>query len=547
MKMRRLFAILLVLCIVLGIATACNGGDKKPSSSGNATVPGESTDDPGSEVKYKDTIIMAVASDQNYMDGQMNNTNDLVLRTVYEALINRNSNNEIVPCLATDWETSEDGLVWTFHLRDDVYFHNGKKFTSADVKASYDRLLNEAEPVRYTPTMAGVIKECNVVDEYTVELVTHAPAPMFLPTLAHRANLILDAEYIEEYGADLGLTAESCNGTGPYVLKEWNMGEGMVFEAHEKYWRGPAHTKNLILKVVPEQTSAAIALENKEIDIAAALSAQDAARLDADKNDGIDIHFFPYQGLHGFQFNCAHPILQDTRLRQAVSYAIDRVTMVEALYSELDEQPATGPLGKVVWGYHDFGVIEQDLEKAKELMADAGYPDGFEFSIMVYEGYNKGLASAEMIQADLKKVGIEVTLDIVDDAGFKGSMAGRTFPGDNFPWGMFIMGYGPGTGDADEGLRRIWTTSEHGDNNNNYGWYSNTEVDELLLKAATEMDETVRKDLYRQAMQIIYIDDPAAVFTNERKMYFASRDYVEDLESDMRKSMDYWLVKARDE
>lgn len=544
MKLKKLLAVLMVLCLVVGFAASCgkpqDGG--KPSG---GTSPGGQDVDP--DVKYKDTIVMAVASDQNYMDGQMNNTNDLVLRTVYEALINRNADNEIIPCLATDWKVSEDGLTWTFNLRDDVYFHNGKKFTSLDVKASYDRLLNEAEPVRYTQTMAAIIKECNILDDYAVELVTHELTPMFLPTLAHRAHLILDADYIEEYGIDLGLTAESCNGTGPYILKEWDMGEEMIFERFEDYWMGPASTKHLVLKVIGEAPSMAAALENKEVDIAAALSAEDAARFDANKEDGIDIHFFPYQGLHGFQFNCAHPILQDVRLRQAVSYAIDRVKLCDVLYSDLDEKPATGPLGKVVWGYHDFGPIPHDPDKAKALMKEAGYEDGFEFVIMAYDGYSQGLASAEMIKADLAEVGITAHLDVVDNAQFKASRANRTYPGEDFHWGMFIMGYGPGTGDADEGLRRIWVTSEHGDNNNNYGWYSNLEVDELLTKAATEMDEEVRKDLYKQAMQIIYIDDPAAVFTNERKMYFASRDYVEDLESDMRKSMNYWLVKARDE
>ena len=111
---------------------------------------------------------------------------------------------------------------------------------------------------------------------------------------------------------------------------------------------------------------------------------------------------------------------------------------------------------------------------------------------------------------------------------------------------MFIMGFGPGTLDADEGLRRIWETSYKGDNNNNYGWYSNSKVDELLNKAKVEMDEETRKELYKEAMQIIYIDDPAAVFTNQRKIIFCMSDKVEGFQVDMRKAVNYTTLKCRE-
>lgn len=496
--------------------------------------------------KYKDTIILATATEQNYMDGQMNNTNDKVLRTVYSSLVMRDSENNIVGDLADHWETSEDGLVWTFYLRQDVKWHNGKQFTSADVKASYDRLLNAENPVRYTSTMS-LITGCNVVDDYTIELTTADPCPMMLATLCHRANLILDADYIEKYGTELGLTAESCNGTGPYVLKQWDMGEQMVFEAFPDYFKGEAPTKNFIIQVMPEASSRAVALETHEVDIADGCSSQDVLRFMEEGADmGIVVNFYPYQGLHGFQFNCAHPIIKDTKIRQAISYAIDREAMIDALYAPLGEYCATAPLSEVVWGYYNFGVIKQDLEKSKQLLAEAGYPDGFEFSIMLYEGYNNALASAEMIVADLAKVGITATIEVVDSAAFKAAQANRTYPGEDFPWGMFIMGFGPGTLDADEGLRRIWETSYKGDNNNNYGWYSNSKVDELLNKAKVEMDEETRKELYKEAMQIIYIDDPAAVFTNQRKIIFCMSDKVEGFQVDMRNAINYTTLKCRE-
>ena len=549
---KRLLAFAIAIMMVAMLAMGCV---QTPATPQNTNSPADSSQPENSnepaqagndDVKYKDTIILATATEQNYMDGQMNNTNDKVLRTVYSSLVMRDSENNIVGDLADHWETSEDGLVWTFYLRQDVKWHNGKQFTSADVKASYDRLLNAENPVRYTSTMS-LITGCNVVDDYTIELTTADPCPMMLATLCHRANLILDADYIEKYGTELGLTAESCNGTGPYVLKQWDMGEQMVFEAFPDYFKGEAPTKNFIIQVMPEASSRAVALETHEVDIADGCSSQDVLRFMEEGADmGIVVNFYPYQGLHGFQFNCAHPIIKDTKIRQAISYAIDREAMIDALYAPLGEYCATAPLSEVVWGYYNFGVIKQDLEKSKQLLAEAGYPDGFEFSIMLYEGYNNALASAEMIVADLAKVGITATIEVVDSAAFKAAQANRTYPGEDFPWGMFIMGFGPGTLDADEGLRRIWETSYKGDNNNNYGWYSNSKVDELLNKAKVEMDEETRKELYKEAMQIIYIDDPAAVFTNQRKIIFCMSDKVEGFQVDMRNAINYTTLKCRE-
>ena len=495
-------------------------------------------------VQYKDTVTLATGTDQNYMDGQMNNTNDKVLRTVYSSLVKRNTQNEIVGDLAESWEVSDDNLTWTFHLRKGVKFHNGKEFTAKDVKASYDRLLNQDDPVRYTSTMS-FITSVTVVDDYTVEMYTENPAPAMLANLCHRANLILDADYIEKYGKDLGLTAESCNGTGPYVLKQWNMGERMVFESFPDYFEGEAPTKNFIIEIMPEAASRAIALEMGEVDIADGCSSVDVLRFMEDDNDGVAVNFYTYQGLHGFQFNCANEYLKDTRLRQAVSYAIDRHAIIDALYAPLGEYCATSPLSEVVWGYYDFGVVEQDQAKAKQLMAEAGYPDGFSFSIMVVETYNQALASAEMIVAQLAEVGITATIEVVDNAGFKSVMGNRSYPGENFPYGMFIMGFGPGSLDADEGLRRIWVTSPNGNNDNNYGWYSNARVDELLNAAAIEMDEDARKEMYREAMQILYIDDPAAVFTNQRRLIYCMSDKVEGFQVDMRNAINYTTLRCR--
>ena len=488
---------------------------KAPEAPAEATKPAE-------EVKYKDTLIYATPSDQNWMDGQMNNTNDKVLRIVYSALVIRNSKAEIVPDAAEKWEVSDDGLTWTFTLKKGVKFHSGSELTTKDIKASYDRLLNTEKPVRYTG-IVGFIKEIKVVDDYTFEMITEVPYPNLLSLLTHRAHLILNADTIEKYGEELGKTAETVNGTGPFKLAKWDVGEQQVYERFDDYFGEKAVSKEIIIKIVPDTSARGVAIETGEVDLADGVSQVDMDRLES--VDGIAVRYFPSIGMHGLQFNCADQYLKDVRLRQAVSYGIDRETIVNALYNiEAGEKPSTAPVSPLVYGYYDFGVIKQDKEKAKALMAEAGYPDGFPIHIQVYS-YVKALETVEMMAAQLAEIGITVTIEQVDNATFNSSFGSRKAPGEDFRWGMFFMGYGPSSVDAGD-LSRTFKTSPDGNNNNNYGWYSNAKFDELITAVATEMDDTKRKEMLKEAMQIIYIDDPSAIYTNDRVLAYVMKDTV---------------------
>ena len=536
--MKKILALILAALMIVSLMVGCSKSDSTDKPTNNAAPESSSTANTSdaAETVYKDTITIATSSDQNYMDGQMNNTNDVYLRAVYSQLVRRSADNDIIGDLAERWEVSEDGCTWTFYLKHGIKFHSGKELTAKDVKASYDRLLDTENPVRYNSLATGYISACNMVDDYTVELVTPSPIAPMLANLTHRSNLILNEDYIEKYGAELGLTVESVDGTGPYKLAKWDKDNEMVLERFDDYFGGVMPTKTIDILIVADANARQVALETGEIDMSSVTTSQVPL---LKETPGVKIWFFDSIAAHGLQFNCANEYLKDTRLRQAVSYAIDRQAIIDALYSDVGETAATAPVNPRVWGYHNFGVIEQDQEKAKQLMADAGYPDGFSFSIQVCTTYNKSLETCEMVVSDLAKVGITATIETVDNATFSGSMGNRSYPGDDFPWGMFYMGYGAGTADCDEGLRRIWETSPDGNNNNNYGWYSNAEVDELLEKAAVEMDEATRLELYKQAQQILYIDDPAAVWTNDRLTVWATTDKVEGLKLNVN-SVIFW-------
>lgn len=524
MKVNKKIFLFFILALTAIVMVAC--GDAKQTSEDDQ---GTGNDGGNAETKYKDTFTIAVNNDQDYMDGQMNVSNDKVMPLVYSFLVQRDIDGNIVGDLAESWEVSEDELVWTFKLKKGVKFHNGKNLTATDVKATYDRLLNEEDPVRYTQSMS-FIDRAEIVDEYTIQLITLEPAGPMLPSLTLRANTILDADYIEEYGKDLGHSIESVNGTGPYKLIDWQRDEVLKFERHddyfggaENYFDGPAKTKYITMLVMPEASARSLAVESGQIDATDGIVPEEVKRLSEVK--GLTVLSKPSHGTHLFQFNVGSSKMKDPRVRQAISYAIDRETLVSTLFGAIGEEPRDNVMPPQALGYENLGVIKQDQEKAKQLLKEAGYEEGLEISLMATAVYNQGVEMGEIVKAQLEEIGIKVNLDIIDRSTFTSSLNGLTV--DQFKWDMFLMGAGFVTLDGDEGLKRRFETAADGKNSNNYGFYSNEETDELFKKAATTTDQDARAEYYRRAAEILYLEDPVGVYLNKRNSIAVLNDAVE--------------------
>ena len=534
-------SLLLVLLLIAAMITSCgssggttsnsdqNRGNSNESSS-NGNNQSEGSADGNVAVEYKDTIIYAVNVDQDTMDPHMNVTNDKVLPWVYSTLITRDMESKIVGDAAESWSVADDEVTWTFHLRKGIKFHNGKEMTASDVKASYDRLLWSDEPYRYTSTME-FISEVNIIDAYTVQIVTNVPIGPFEGLMTSRCNSILDSEYIELYGRDIGIKPETVNGTGPYKFIEWNKDEFMKFEGFDEYVCGafpcPPQTKYLIMQVIPEQNSRAIAIETGQVDLADGISPDDTVRLD--NVSGLKVEKVPARGMHLFQFNCDKEPMRDPRIRQAICYAVDKEVMVDTLFSNLGEVPVTNPVSPMCFGYYDFGVFPYDTQKAKDLLAEAGYPNGFDITIMTTPSYNQAVAQAEIIAQYLKEVGFNPTIEVVESAVFS-TFAGKGPEGS--PWHMFIMGSGSASLDADSYLRRIFHTEADAKMNvNNYGFYSNAEFDQLVDEAYQTTNVEKRLANYKRAAEIAYLDDPVGVFVNYRTNIFVMTDKMEGFSS----------------
>lgn len=543
---KKLLASLLAIVMLLGtLLTGCaSGGNAPADTKGEAggTTASNAAEPAGDGVAYRDTIRVGVRGDQDNLDPQNNRTNNIVVSQIYNRLVKRDINNELVPDLAESWEVSDDELVWTFHLRKGVKFQNGADFTSRDVKATIDRTIDREHTVNTSAAM-NIISEAKIVDDYTIQLITEKPVGPFLQTLAgNLGGMIMCADIIEKYGEDIGYSPETVVGTGPYKLVEWNKEENMKLDAFDDYWEGEPTIKHVEFISIPDNNARAVALETDQVDLIVSLPAGDVDRINS--IDGLHVELKDSMAIHHFMFNMSREKLQDPRIRQAILLSVDDEKLVNALFGELGETPCTAPCSPLYFGYVDLGVQPYDPARAKELLAEAGYPNGIEITIMTCAAYNKGVEMAEVIKDMAADAGITVNIEVLEMAAFSAAMASDN-PEDK-PWDMWIMGMGNMVLDFSE-LRNAFRSTAEGTDKPNGSFYSNKEFDELVDTAAYTTDENLRMECYKRAAEIIWWDDPGSMFINYRKGIYGLNDRVLNFEANVGSEMNFWQMQVLDQ
>ena len=503
--MKKLLTLILCLAMVLTVFVGCSS---TPATEEGASASGDAAQGEAADSEYKDTLVYALNTDVQSLDPQIQNdtTSEQVVKMLYNTLLKFEDDGTVVGDLAESWSVSEDKLTWTFNLKQGVKFHNGKELTSADVKATFDRALNAEAGGLRTTEIIKMFTAVEAPDPYTVTITTDGPYGPMESLMCNMSLGIMDADYIEKYGLDLGTSVEGENGTGPFKVVSWERDQEIVVERFDDYFGTPAKLKTVVYTVIPEAASRVIALETGEVDVIDKPTNEDLERLEAD-TENFTVLRKPTISQRLFRFGCNDPIISNTKVRQAIVYAIDRQAIIDALFTG-SAYPSTAPLAPVTFGYSDLGEIEQDLELAKSLLAEAGYPDGFDTKIVTTERYQNGIELAEIISQQLAEIGINAEIEVWEWSALSASWNGIT--ADEFDQPIFIMGAGPSMRDADGGLRGLYTTSETGLNDRNYGFYSNAEVDALIEQGMQETDQQKRVEIYKEAMEILYREDPVA-------------------------------------
>lgn len=448
----------------------------------------------GEQALAKDSIVIAQGADAKSLDphGTNDQPSSRVGGQIYDRLVEQDLNMNIKPGLAESWEQVDD-VTTVFHLRDGVKFHNGEPLKASDVKFTLDRM--KASP--QVSHIIGAISKVEVVDDKTVKIITEKPFGALTSHLAHTAASILNEKAVTEKGDAYG---QNPVGTGPYKFSNWQAGDRIVLVQNEQYYKGPAKIKNVVFRNIPEGTNRTIGLETGEVDVAYDLEPIDKDMVKNHKK--LDYVEEPSLSMTYIGFNTQKDSLKNVDVRQAISYAIDVDSIIDAVYQG-SAVKANSPIGPKVFGYNaNAKGYEYNPEKAKELLAKAGYKNGLNIKLWTNDNpIRRDIAT--IVQDQLKQIGVNVTIETLE----WGAYLDGTARGEH---DMFILGWVSVTGDADYGLYPLFHSSTHGGAGNR-SFYSNAKVDELLEKGKNSIDPEVRKKAYLEAQEIIQQEMP--VFT----------------------------------
>lgn len=442
----------------------------------------------------KDSLIFSINADIVSMDCHMarDTVTGIVHYQVYETLVRDQPGEGLVPALAESWEFSDDNTEITFQLRQGVKFHNGDTMTAEDVAFSLNRAINSS----YTASYTGTMDHAEVVDDTHVKLYMKQAFGPVLQCLSVPPLGIVSKRAVEELG-DEGFAAAPV-GTGPYQFVEWSSGEKIVLSAFNDYWRGAPKIQDLTFMIMTDKNTAAIALENNEIDVLYSPDLADREHLESLDN----VQFIAGDGsvyMWVIAFNNESEIFSDKRVREAISYAINRDEIVDGALNGFG-YPVEMPIVPSVFGYDpEFKGLGYDLEKAKQLMAEAGYADGLTVTIKLNQSTSY-TRPAEIVQAQLRQIGINLEFELMERAAYLSDVT--TDANYDITLYMFTAGYP----DADYVLYGRLHSSNIG--STNYLKYSNPEVDALLDQARASSDDAERKQLYYKVSEYVRDEVP---------------------------------------
>ena len=486
-RLKPMIAILLMLCMVM--LPACGGGK---------TDGGEQTGESGDKNR---TINVALTTlvDSFYTPNEYGITEGYSLAQVYDTLIVQNEDGTYGPGLAEDWEVSPDGLTYTFHLREDVKWHDGEPFTAEDVKYTFDKYMEAPLFAFFYPVR---VEENIVVDEHTFAVKLKTPMASFICNMFNPCmSSIMSKHACEEYGDEYGTSPETTVGTGPYTVSEWEPGVSITFKANPDYFKGEPSIESVCFHQMADINSIAVAMQTGDLDLS--FSSMSGGNYDTLKAEpDIVMEEYPDTTYHSIYMYCKSGLFSDVRVRQAVAYAINKEDVLTvALDGRGEIMDYLGDLGTLINGNPDIvpeHTYEYDLEKAKELIKEAGV----EGESVVITSYNTEpyVSIDTYLQSVLTSIGLNATVQPVERATFIDDIGKENFS------------IGP-VGKADPGMDMESTFfSSVGQNylgtGGNYGYYYNEEVEELGLQADQESDPEKRKELYAQIINIISEDVP---------------------------------------
>ncbi|MBM3600866.1 MAG: ABC transporter substrate-binding protein [Alphaproteobacteria bacterium] len=470
-------------------------------------------------------LIIATATDTTSIDPHFQDLgpNQAIRQHVFDSLVHIGPKNESNPGLATEWTRGPDPLLWVFKLRRGVKFHDGSPFTAKDAAFSIERApVVPNSPATLSRRVADIAK-VEIVDDFTLRIVTKTPTPILPNNLAYLA-IVSHKIGIDAQSTDFN-NGKHATGTGPYKFVEFVPGERTVFAANADYWGGKPRWQKVTVRPMVNAASRTAALLAGDVHVISDVSPTDIPRLKSDNRLTVTetvsnriifwtIDVFRDQALHvtALDGSSMPNPLKDLRVRQAINLAIDRQAIVDRVMDGL-AVPANQIVPAGFTGYTpDLVPPKPDLERARKLMAEAGHEKGFQLTIHTTNNrYINDARTAQTIAQMVSRIGIKVNVTALPVAVYFGAARKNEY---TFPQ----VGWGNLTGDAAQVLREALKTGFI----NNYGRWSNPAFDRLLDQADNEIDMATREDLLRQATRIA-INDVAIIPTHWQVNVWAAK------------------------
>lgn len=503
----------LVFVLILGTVFALSGcGDKENGKNEAGTNKGSNA-----TKSSQDTLILGRGGDSASLDASIVTDGESlkIAHQVFDSLLEyKEGTTEVQGSLAESWNVSDDGLKYTFKLRQGVKFHDGTEFNADAVVFNFNRWTDPKGPYKfegdsfdYYDSMFGpdgkrVIKEVKAIDASTVEFTLNQPQAPFLQNLAMTSFAIASPKAIEDKKENF---KNEPVGTGPFVFKEWKRNDSITLEKNPNYWKeGLPKLNKVIVRSIPDNSARFNALQSGEIDLMEDLSPDDLASLKS--NADLQLIERPSNNVGYLGFNLKKKPFDDVKVRQALSHAVNKQAIIDAFFAG-QAVSAVNPLPPSLWGYNDsIKDYDYDLDKAKQLLADAGYPNGLPGEITFYAMpvsrpyMPDGKKVAEVIQADFEKIGVKTKIESPEWATYlDDAQAGEKDD-------IYMLGWTGDNGDPDNFLYAL--LDKDAIPSNNYSYYANDKLHELLIGAQQETDQGKRADLYKQAQVIIKEDAP---------------------------------------
>ncbi|GKV88060.1 glutathione ABC transporter substrate-binding protein GsiB [Pectobacterium carotovorum] len=457
----------------------------------------------------KDAVI-AVGSTFTSLDPY--DANDSLSQTVaksfYQGLFGFDKDMKLVNVLADSYDVSPDGLTYTVKLHPGVKFHDGSAFNAAAVKVNLDRASNPDNRLkRYN--LFKMIDKTEAVDDLTVKITLKTPFSAFVNNLAHPAAVMISPAALKQYGKEIGFHPV---GTGPYRFVAWNQTDFVKVEKFNGYWKaGLPKLDSITWRPVVDNNTRAALLQTGEAQFAYPIPFEQAKVLE--KNDKLALVASP-SILHRYiSMNVTQKPFDNPKVREALNYAINKEALIKVAFSGY-ATPAEGPLPSSIDYSVKYHPWPYDPAKARELLKEAGYPDGFTTTLWSSHNHSTAQKVLQFTQQQLAQVGVKVQVTAMDAGQRAAEVEGKGVKETGVR--LFYTGWSASTGEADWALSPLFATASWPPAQFNTAFYSNPQVDADLANALKTTDRTEKQKLYKDAQDKIWADAPWIFLATER-------------------------------